>query len=262
MIFLFARFRISQLIASLAVSLSLLVSSASADGITVFAAASLKNVLDEITTSFTQRTGHVVSISFAGSSALARQIEFGAPANIFISANSDWMDRLQDEGLIVPGSRINLLGNSIVLIAPGQNASPVNIKPNMDLAGMLGDGRLAMALIDAVPAGIYGKAALNSLGVWKDVHKQVVQTDNSRATLALVSLGEAALGIVYLTDALASDAVSVVGTFPAATHPAIIYPAAIVAGNDNPLNTTFLTYLQKPEAREVFRLHGFKTIIE
>jgi len=262
MLSLFARLCLSKIAASIVMPLFFLAGAARADEITVFAAASLKNVLDEISANFSQMTGHHVSISFAGSSALARQIEFGAPANIFISASSDWMDRLQDKNLIDPASRISLLENSLVLIAHGQNAKPVTIEPDMDLAGMLGKDRLAMALVDAVPAGIYGKAALNSLGIWKSVKQQVVQTDNSRATLALVSLGEAAMGIVYRTDAMASDMVSVIGDFPAHTHPKIIYPAAAVAGNHNPLSKTFLAYLAKPAARDAFLRHGFKVSIE
>ena len=192
--------------------------------ITVFAAASLTNAIAEVETRFEAATGHDVIVSLAGSSALARQIQQGAPADIFISANPGWMDTLEEGGLVEDGTRFDLLDNAIVLIAANPEATPVEIGPQMDLAGRLGDGRLAMALVDAVPAGIYGKAALESLGLWDDVAPRVVQADNVRAALAFVAMGEALYGIVYATDAVAEDRVAVVGTFPAETHPRIVYP--------------------------------------
>lgn len=246
---------------SLALVALLSTASASIAGeITVFAAASMKDAMDEIAAGYEAQTGDTVLVSLAGSSTLARQIEQGAPADIFISANPGWMDRLQDAGLIVPETRFDLLGNAIVLIAHGQDAAPVEIKAGMDLAGLLGDGRLAMALVDAVPAGIYGKAALENLGEWGAVEAQVAQAENVRAALALVSLGEAPFGIVYRTDAVADDGVTVVGTFPADSHPPIIYPAAEVAASGNPLNGAFLEFLRGKEAREAFTRQGFEVI--
>ena len=228
----------------------------------MFAAASLKTAMDEITARFAEETGHMATVSFAGSSALARQIQQGAPADIFISANPDWMDMLQAEGLIDAGTRFDLVGNRIVLIAHGTDAARAEIGSGLDLAGMLGEGRLAMALVDAVPAGIYGKAALKSLGIWDDVAPRVAQADNVRAALAFVSSGEAPMGIVYATDAVADDTVTVVGTFPAHAHPPVVYPAAAVAASDNPAGGRFLDYLRGPAARTAFERQGFVVITE
>ena len=233
-----------------------------ADGITVFAAASLKNAMDEISAGFERKTGHAVFVSLAGSSALARQIRHGAPADIFISANPGWMDALEREGLIDPASRFDLLGNALVLIAHGRGASPVDIAPGMDIAGLLGEGRLAMTLVDAVPAGIYGRAALESLGVWEAVAPKVAQADNVRAALALVSSGEAPFGIVYATDAAADDNAAIVGAFPADIHPPIVYPAAALAASRNPLNARFLAWLRGPAARKAFERQGFTVAFE
>lgn len=235
---------------------------ASAGEITVFAAASMKNAMDEISQRFAKDTGNTATVSLAGSSKLARQIQQGAPADVFISANPGWMDTLQKEGLIVPETRFDLLNNSIVLIAHGKDAEAVKIGPDMDLAGMLGDDHLAMALVDAVPAGIYGKASLESLGLWTAVEPKVAQADNVRAALALVSTGEAPLGIVYATDAVADDNVTVIGTFPADSHPAIVYPAAAIKESDNPLNAQFLDYLRGPAAREAFERQGFIVVAQ
>lgn len=231
--------------------------SAVADEITVFAAASITNAMAEVEERFEAATGHNVTVSLAGSSALARQIQQGAPADIYISANPGWMDTLEAEGLVAEGTRFDLLNNSIVLIAADPEAAPVDISSDLDLAGLLGEGRLAMALVDAVPAGIYGKAALERLGLWGDVAPQVAQADNVRAALAFVSTGEAPYGIVYATDALAQDSVTVVGTFPADTHPPIVYPAAALSQSDTPETQTFLDYLRGPEARLAFERQGF-----
>ncbi len=233
---------------------------ACADEITVFAAASLTNALAEIEQDFEAATGHELAISLAGSSILARQIQQGAPADIFISANPEWMDTLEADGLLQEGTRFDLLKNAIVLIAHGTEAAPVEIGPNLDLRGLLGEGRLAMALVDAVPAGVYGKASLESLGLWDDVEAQVAQTDNVRAALALVATGEAPFGIVYATDAAADDDVTIVGTFPADSHPPIIYPAAGLTSRDVPAGTEFLDYLRGPEARAAFERQGFVVI--
>lgn len=232
-------------------------SGASAGDVTVFAAASLGTALAGIEAGFEATSGHAVTVSLAGSSALARQIQQGAPADIFISANSDWMDLLEAEGLLEPGTRSDLLTNRLVLIAHGAGAAPVEIGAGLELPAMLGDGRLAMALVDAVPAGIYGKAALENLGLWDGIRGQVAQVDNVRAALALVALGEAPLGIVYATDAVAEPRVSVIGTFPAESHPPIVYPVADLTSRDTPAEAAFLAYLRSPEAEALFRAQGF-----
>ena len=230
---------------------------ADTDTVTVFAAASLTNAMAEIETGFEAASGHDLVVSLAGSSALARQIQQGAPADVFISANPGWMDALEADGLLEEGSRFDLLNNAIVLIEHGADADPVTIDAELDLVGLLGEGRLAMALVDAVPAGIYGKASLESLGLWPAVAAHVAQSDNVRAALALVATGEAPYGIVYATDAVAEDDVTVVGTFPADSHPPIVYPAADLANRDTPAEAAFLDYLRGPEAREAFERQGF-----
>ena len=230
---------------------------AHAEQVTVFAAASLKNAMDDIVASYQAQSGHSVVVSLAGSSALAKQIQQGAPADIFISANPDWMDLLEAEGLLEDGSRRDLLGNSLVLVAHGTDAAPVTIGPDLDLPALLGDGRLAMALVDSVPAGIYGKAALEHLGLWQEVAPSVAQSDNVRAALALVATGEAPFGIVYATDAGAEDRVTVAGRFPADSHPPILYPVADLANRDSAAEEDFLTYLQGAEARAAFDRAGF-----
>jgi molybdate transport system substrate-binding protein len=228
-----------------------------AEEVTVFAAASLADAMVEIEERFEAASGHDLVVSLAGSSALARQIAQGAPADVVISASTDWMDWLEAEGHLEPGTRFDLLGNSLVLVAAGTDAAPVAIGPGLDLAGMLGDGPLAMALVEAVPAGIYGKAALESLGLWDDVSGKVAQADNVRAALAFVATGEAPLGIVYGTDATAEGRVTVVGTFPADTHPPIVYPVAAVAGRESAAVSGFLDHLRGPEARRAFERQGF-----
>jgi len=235
---------------------------ANAETVTVFAAASLTNAMVEIEDRFEAATGHDLIVSLAGSSALARQIQQGAPADIFISANPDWMDAVEAEGLVETGTRFDFLSNSIVLIAAGTDAQPAGIGPDMDLAGLLGDGRLAMALADSVPAGIYGKAALENLGLWAGIEAQVAQADNVRAALAFVATGEAPYGIVYATDAVAEDRVTVVGTFPDGTHPPIVYPVADLANRDTAAEAAFLEFLRGAEAREAFARQGFMVMAE
>ena len=228
--------------------------------ITVFAAASLKNALDEIAPAYETETGENLAVSLAGSSALARQIGLGAPADVFISANTDWMDRLAEDGAIRPETRVELLSNRLVLVAH-RPAEAVVIGPALDLAGLLDGGHLAMALVDAVPAGIYGKAALTSLGLWDSVAPMVAQTDNVRAALALVASGEAPLGIVYASDAVADPGVTVLGTFPADSHPEILYPAALTT-RAAPEAAGFLDFLQGPVARAAFERQGFTVLTE
>ena len=247
------------MIRALILALAVLPATAQARDITVFAAASLTDALTRAAAAYEARTGDHAVLAFAGSSALARQIEQGAPADLFVSANEAWMDALETGGMIDSASRIDLLGNTLVLIAHG-TAEPVTLDATLDLPGLLNGGHLAMALVQAVPAGIYGKAALESLGLWDRVEPMVAQTDNVRAALALVATGEAPLGITYATDALADPRVHVIGTFPPGTHPAITYPAAVTAQAAQPQAARdFLTWLQTPEARAIFVAQGFTT---
>ena len=225
--------------------------------VTVFAAASLKTALEQVAESWTHQTGHSVTLSFAGSSALARQIDAGAPADIFISANPGWMDHLAALGLIRNDSRVDLLGNRLVLIAPSGTPPLASLDAKTDLAARLGDDRLAMALIDAVPAGIYGKAALISLGLWPQVENRVAQTDNVRAALAIVALGEAPLGITYASDALVQPKVTILATFPADSHPPILYPAALTTDSTSGYAAAFLEFLQSEQAQSLFIANGF-----
>ena len=224
--------------------------------VTVFAAASLSTALQEIADQYGDQTGQGVTLSFAGSSVLARQIEQGAPADLFLSANAEWMDWLAEGGLIDPCTRHDLLGNRLVLVAHG-DMPPVDISSELDLPALLDGSWLAMALVEAVPAGIYGREALVSLGLWDDLAPRVAQTDNVRAALTLVSVGEAQLGIVYETDARATQDVSVIGSFPAESHSPIVYPVAAIEGRATPEVLQFLAYLDGPEARSLWRAHGF-----
>jgi len=228
--------------------------------ITVFAAASLKNALDEAVLMYQKRTGTRVRVSYAASSALARQIEAAAPADLFISADLEWMDYLQQRGLIRPATRVNLLGNRLVLIAPSESQTSFPVDRNMPLVRTLGDGRLAMADPDTVPAGKYGKAALEALGAWTGVASKVARAENVRAALALVARGECPLGIVYATDASAERRVRVVGVFPAGTHPPITYPAAVTAAAKNTAAESLLRFLGSAEAKPVFEKHGFTVL--
>ena len=228
--------------------------------VVVFAAASLKNALDAINTHWQKETGKKASISYGASSALAKQIEQAAPAQMFISADLDWMDYVAQRNLIKPETRSNLLGNRIVLIAHKDKAQPIDIKSGFDLAKALGDGRLAMANVDSVPAGKYGKAALEKLGVWGSVSNNIAQAENVRAALLLVSRGEAPLGIVYQTDAAADPNVKIIGTFPEDTHPPIIYPVALTAGANHPDAAAFLEYIKSAKAKPLFEAQGFTVL--
>lgn len=230
---------------------------AAAEEVVVFAAASLKTALDPIAQAFQDTSGDTVTISYAGSNALARQILDGAPADIFISASTDWMDEIEAGGELAEGTRHDLLGNRLVLVAHDAAAPQVTLAPGYDLAGMLDGGKLAMALVDAVPAGQYGKAALTQLGLWDQVAPSVAQADNVRAALALVAAGEAPLGIVYATDAAAEPKVHVVGTFPDDSHAPIVYPAALLANADDDGDRAFFQALSAPEADAIFSAQGF-----
>ena len=247
----------SALALGLALCLACTASLVLAADITVFAAASLKESLDEQARRFEADTGSRVVVSYGASNALAKQIEAGAPANLFISADLEWMDYLDQRRLLAPGSRVNLLRNTLVLVAPAGSSTALKIGPGFDLAGALGTGKLAMANPDSVPAGKYGKAALESLGAWSKVEKQVVRSENVRAALALVARGEAAYGIVYRTDALAEKGVRIVDTFPETSHPPIVYPAALVAAGATPPAKTLLDYLHSAAARSIWDKHGF-----
>lgn len=226
---------------------------ACAADVTVFAAASLKGALDEAIAAWDGAAGGAVAVSYAGSSALARQIEAGAPADVFVSANVAWMDSLEADGLLAPGTRVGLLGNALVLVGP---KGAGRLEPAA-LPEALGDGRLAMALVDAVPAGMYGREALVSLGLWDALADRVAQADNVRAALALVAAGEAPYGIVYATDAAAETRVSVVATFPEDSHEAIVYPAAATAEGEVEVARRFLDFLQGAGADAIFLRHGF-----
>jgi molybdate transport system substrate-binding protein len=233
---------------------------AAAEEIVVFAAASLKNALDDAVAPFEQKSGNKVSVSYAASSALAKQIESGAPADLFISADLDWMDYLEQQHLIKPETRKNLLGNRLVLVAPVASDIKIEIKPGFPLASLLGDGRLAIADPDTVPAGKYGKAALEKLGVWSSLEDKLARTENVRAALFFVSRGEAPLGIVYQTDAAADKGVKIVAVFPDDTHPAIVYPIAITAGSKNAAAASLLDYLESPAAKPIFEKQGFAVL--
>jgi molybdate transport system substrate-binding protein len=226
----------------------------------VFAAASLKNALDGINAQWKKETGKSAKISYAASSALAKQIESGAPAQVFISADIPWMDYVEKKNLIKSGTRSNLLGNRIVLIAPKDKTKAVDIKPGFDLAKVIGDGRLAVANLDAVPAGRYAKASLEKLGVWASVSGKLAQAENVRAALLLVSRGEAPAGIVYQTDAASDKGVTIVGTFPESTHPPIIYPIALTANATSPDAAAFLAYIKSGNCKPLFEAQGFTVL--
>jgi molybdate transport system substrate-binding protein len=232
------------------------------NAVVVFAAASLKNALDEIAAAWSKETGKPVpKISYAASSALAKQIEQGAPADLFLSADLDWMDYVAGKTLIKSESRLNLLGNKIVLIAPKDSKTATVAISGADLAKALAGGRLSLANVDAVPAGKYGKAALEKLGAWQEVKDHVAQAENVRAALLLVARGEAPLGIVYGTDAAAEPTVRIVATFPDDSHPPIVYPAALTRDSKNPDAKAFLDFLRSPKARTSFEKQGFTVLV-
>lgn len=226
----------------------------------VFAAASLGDALAEVDRAFSARTGIPVKESFAASSVLAKQIEAGAPADLFFSADLPWVDYLQQRALLKPGTRRDVLGNELVLIAPADSPVHLKIAPHFALAAALGAGHLAVADPDSVPAGEYARVALTQLGVWDSVSGRLVRAENVRAALAYVARAEAALGIVYRTDAQAEQRVRVVDVFPAGTHPPIVYPAALTAGA-LPQATELEEFLTGDEARAIFKRYGFVTFV-
>ncbi|WP_341990261.1 molybdate ABC transporter substrate-binding protein [Azorhizobium sp. AG788] len=226
--------------------------------ITVFAAASMTNALQDLGKAYTAKTGVPVRYSFASSSDLAKQVESGAPANVFISADNRWMDYLETRNLIVKDTRIPLVGNSLVLIVPASAPKQVTIGPNLDIDALLGkDGKLVTGIPESVPVGVYAKAALTKLGLWDKVRPRLVGAESVRAALALVERGEAAAGIVYATDAAIAKNIVVAGTFPADSHEPVVYPFALVKGNDTLAAKAFFAYLQGADAKAVYAKYGF-----
>ena len=231
--------------------------SAAAETVTLFAAASATDAVNEIAEAYAAKTGDAIRPVVAASSTLARQIDQGAPADLFLSANVRWMDRLDQKGQIVAESRLTLLSNRLALVAPGDSDLRVDLAPEAPLAEKLGDGRLAIGDPAHVPAGVYAKQALEALGLWQGLSGKLAQAANVRAALVLVERGEVAAGIVYETDAAISTRIRVVDLFPAATTPAIRYPLAIVAGRDRPAVRRVYDFLKGEEAAAIFRKHGF-----
>ncbi len=256
---MFARRLFLSLIAALVLTGPARLAAQDKPTVTVFAAASLKNVLDEAGAAYQAKTGAAVHFSYAASSAIARQIEQGAPADLFISADSDWMDYVAKRNLIVPASRRDLLTNHLALIAPADSKVRLTMGKAMPLAAALGGGRLSIAGPE-VPAGKYGRASLASLGVWDSVKDHLVDAENVRSALAFVALGEAPLGIVYDTDAKTEPNVRIIALFPDASHPPIVYPAALVAASHNRAAAPFLTWLEGPQAAAIFRKYGFTVL--
>jgi len=230
--------------------------------ITVFTAASLRNALDDVDAAFAKATGVKVTASYAASSALAKQITQGAPADVYVSANIKWMDFLDQKKLLVRGTRVDLLGNRLVLIAPKESKlNHVEIAKGFDIAKLAGSGRIAVADVKAVPAGLYAKAALISLAAWKAAEPKLAQAENVRATLAYVARGETPLGIVYATDAKIEPKVKIVGTFPVGSHRAITYPVAGLAASKNVHVMRYLHFLQTQAAKAIFEKYGFSFLV-
>ncbi|WP_193370472.1 molybdate ABC transporter substrate-binding protein [Pelagibius marinus] len=225
--------------------------------VTLFAAASATDAVNEIAEAYAARTGGSIRPVVAASSTLARQISQGAPADLFLSANAKWMDHLAGLQLLQDGSRLPLLSNRLVLIAPADSQLRLRLSPELDLARLLGNGRLAIGDPNHVPAGIYAREALRNLGLWEQVAAKLAQASNVRAALALVDRGEAVAGIVYETDAAISPRVRIVDSFPLAASPKIVYPLAIVAGRDRPEVRRVYEFLQSAEATAIFSKHGF-----
>jgi molybdate transport system substrate-binding protein len=227
--------------------------------VTVYAAASLKNALDVIAADYRKETGKRIAISYGASPQMAKQIEEGAPADLFVSADRDWMDYLERKNLIRPETRRDLLGNRIVLVAPADRAKPVDLKPGA-LSAALGSGRLATASVASVPAGKYGKAALETLGLWAEVSGRLAEAENVRAALIFVARGEAPLGLVYETDARAEPKVAVVARFPETSHPPIVYPVALTATAREGEPKRFLDALRSPRSAATFAREGFTAL--
>jgi molybdate transport system substrate-binding protein len=254
----------TRLLVSFLVLLSVVTAASAADAqekkVIVFAAASMKNALDDVNAAFTKQSGTNVVVSYDASSALMKQIENGAPADVFVSADLKWMDYGSERKLIKDDTRVNLLGNDLVLIAAKDSPiGNVTIGPGFDLAKLAGDGRIATGDVRAVPVGIYAQAALEKLGVWSAVEPKMAMTQNVRAALILVARGESPLGIVYSTDAKVEPNVKIIGVFPEDSHPPIIYPVAATT-NANGETASYLTFLRSPAAKSIFEGYGFRFI--
>ena len=233
------------------------------DTLTVFAAASMRNALDDANAAFTKASGVKVTASYAATSALVKQIEQGAPAEVFISADLRWMDYAIEHKLVKPDTRVDLLGNRLVLIAPkASKLDNVKIEKGFDIARLAGDGRISVADVKAVPAGRYARAALESLGAWKAAEPKLAQAENVRAALAYVARGETAVGIVYETDARIEPGVKIAGVFPAGSHPPVTYPVAATANAKGDAATRYLRFLQTPAAKAIFEKYGFSFLVK
>lgn len=233
---------------------------AQTDTVTVFAAASLTNALRDIAAAWAKQSHPEPRLSFAASSTLARQIEQGAPANIFASADEQWMDYLAKRDLILPDTRKDLLTNQLALVVPADHPTHVTIGPGFDLAALLGpNGRLAVGAPAHVPAGIYAEQALKKLGIWNTVEHRLAPAEDVRAALFLVERGEAAAGIVYATDAASTKGVAIAGVFPPESHDPIRYPVAIVRSGDTPAARALLGFIEGPDAKAIFVRYRFST---
>ncbi|HLH91177.1 MAG TPA: molybdate ABC transporter substrate-binding protein [Xanthobacteraceae bacterium] len=259
-----SRFPVAVLLLFIVAAAGSLATSAQAQDktLTVFAAASMKNALDDVDAAYTKKTGVNIAASYAASSTLMKQIEQGAPADIFVSADLDWMEYGSKKKVIKDDTRVNLLGNKIVLIAPKDSKiDHVTIGPGFDLAKLAGDGRVTTGDVKSVPVGKYAKAALEKLGAWTAVEPKMAMAESVRAALALVARGEAVLGIVYATDAKVEPNVKIVGEFPADSHPPIIYPVAATV-TAKPDATGYLAFLRSSTARTIFEKYGFTVLIK
>ncbi|PSW56332.1 molybdate ABC transporter substrate-binding protein [Photobacterium leiognathi] len=235
--------------------------SAADNNITVFAASSLTNALNDIAAKYRQETGVKTTLSFASSSALARQVALGAPANIYLSANEKWMDYVEQQGAVIDNSRVDVLKNSLVMVAPTDYPqNNISFSASWDLSKALDGTRLAVGNPDNVPAGRYAKQSLEFMHLWKQAEPLLARANNVRSALVLVERGEAKLGIVYKTDAEISKKVKIVATFPEDSHKPITYPMALVKGNDTPAAKAFYQYLQHDEAKAIFKQYGFGTV--
>jgi molybdate transport system substrate-binding protein len=252
--------KLRRIVLGLAV-LSRLAGWATAEPVNVFAAASLKNALDAVSQAWKAESGKETRNTYAASSALARQIEQGAPADVFVSSDLDWMSYLEEKKLIRTETRKQLLGNALVLVAAKDSGIRLELKQGADLAGALSGGKLALGDVKAVPAGKYARAALETLGLWSSVEASLAQAENVRAALAFVARGEAKLGIVYATDAKVENQVEVAGVFPGDSHPPIVYPAAVVVSSKSADAEAFVAYMSSPKAQDIFAAQGF-TILE
>ena len=256
------RIRAFAVLALLAMLAAAPLSAAAQDSITVFAAASLKNALDDVDTAFTKATGVKIVASYEASSSLAKQIEAGAPADVFISADLRWMDYVAGKKLIKADTRVNLLGNRLVLIAPKDSKlDHVAIGQGFDIAKLAGDGHIAVADVKAVPAGLYAKAALEKLGAWTAAEPKLAQAVNVRATLAFVARAETPLGIVYETDAKIEPKVKIVGYFPNGSYAPVTYPVAATASSKNAAVGKYLDFLRTPAAKAIFEKYGFSFLL-